>query len=72
MISMIQGPQRLVHLPPAELGRTHSYLYCKQCGAYHIDDSTIKAVADLFRKESSGWLVSPRGFGDPACRHQVP
>ena len=27
--------------------------YCKKCGKYHIDDASIKAVADLFRREGS-------------------
>ena len=27
--------------------------YCKKCGTYHITDTTIKAVSDLFRKEGS-------------------
>ena len=27
--------------------------YCKKCGKYHITDASIKAVSDLFRKESS-------------------
>ncbi len=26
---------------------------CKKCGKYHINDETIKAVSDLFRKEGS-------------------
>ena len=32
--------------------------YCKSCGAYHIDEESIAAVADLFRKEGSdGWYT---------------
>ena len=27
--------------------------YCKKCGKYHITDTSIKAVSDLFRKEGS-------------------
>ena len=27
--------------------------YCKKCGKYHITDTSIKAVPDLFRKEGS-------------------
>ena len=27
--------------------------YCKNCGKYHITDTSIKAVSDLFRKEGS-------------------
>lgn len=27
--------------------------YCKTCGKYHITDTSIKAVSDLFRKEGS-------------------
>ena len=32
--------------------------YCKKCGKYHIDDASIKAVSDLFRKEgSNAWYT---------------
>ena len=32
--------------------------YCKKCGAYHVDDASIKAVSDLFRREGSdGWYL---------------
>ncbi len=27
--------------------------YCEECGEFHIDDASIKAVSDLFRKEGS-------------------
>ncbi len=27
--------------------------YCKKCGKYHITDTSIKAISDLFRKEGS-------------------
>ncbi|MBQ2697232.1 MAG: class I tRNA ligase family protein, partial [Clostridia bacterium] len=43
--------------------------YCKECGRAVIDDVTIKAVADLFRKEgSNGWYtheaaeILPEGY----------
>ena len=28
-------------------------LYCEECGKTVVNDTTIKATADLFRKESS-------------------
>ncbi len=27
--------------------------YCEECGEFHIDDASVKAVSDLFRKEGS-------------------
>jgi len=43
--------------------------YCKKCGKYHINDETIQAVSDLFRKEGSdAWYkyeageILPKGY----------
>lgn len=48
--------------------------YCKSCGRYHIDDSTIKAVSELFKAEGSdAWYIKsakeilPEGTTCPAC-----
>lgn len=41
--------------------------YCENCGEYHIDEDSIKAVADLFRKEGSdGWYLHEAGEILPA------
>ncbi|MEG1874525.1 MAG: isoleucine--tRNA ligase [Angelakisella sp.] len=32
--------------------------YCDKCGAYHIDDASIQAISELFRREGSdGWYL---------------
>ena len=32
--------------------------YCTECGEYHIDEASVKAVSDLFRKEgSNAWYI---------------
>ncbi len=48
--------------------------YCTDCGKYHIDDSTIKAVSELFRAEGSdAWYIKsakeilPEGTTCPSC-----
>ena len=48
--------------------------YCDDCGKYVVNDETIKAVSDLFRKEGSdAWYIKsaeeilPEGFKCPYC-----
>lgn len=48
--------------------------YCTNCGKYHVDDASIKAVADLFRVEGSdAWYkktadeILPKGTKCTAC-----
>ena len=48
--------------------------YCDDCGKYIVNDETIKAVSDLFRKEGSdAWYIKsaeeilPEGFKCPYC-----
>jgi len=50
--------------------------YCEKCNEHIINDATIKAVADLFRREGSDawWAHSateilPEGFKCPECGH---
>ena len=52
--------------------------YCEKCGNYHSDDSTIKAVSGLFRKEGSdAWYkysaaeILPVGTLCPHCGHGI-
>ncbi len=48
--------------------------YCKDCGKYVVNDESIKAVSDIFRKEGSdAWYaheaseILPEGFVCPHC-----
>lgn len=48
--------------------------YCDDCGKYIVNDETIKAVSDMFRKEGSdSWYaksaeeILPEGFKCPYC-----
>lgn len=48
--------------------------YCENCGEFHIDDASIKAVSDLFRKEGSNawWTheaeeILPKGTKCKKC-----
>ncbi len=48
--------------------------YCTKCGKYHIDDTTVKAVSDLFRQEgSNAWYtktaaeILPSSVCCPSC-----
>ncbi len=47
--------------------------YCKNCGKYHVDESSIQAVSDLFRaKGSDAWYTTDAGEILPAgtkCKH---
>ena len=41
--------------------------YCKNCGKYHVDESSIQAVSDLFRaKGSDAWYTTDAGEILPA------
>lgn len=48
--------------------------YCEKCGKVHVDEASIKAVADLFRKEGSdAWFIRdaaeilPKGTACESC-----
>ncbi len=50
--------------------------YCAECGEYIINDETINAISDLFRKEgSNAWYrreadeMVPKGMKCPKCGH---
>jgi isoleucyl-tRNA synthetase len=52
--------------------------YCKECNEHIINDTTIKAVADLFAEEGSdAWWshtaeeILPAGFKCPHCSHDT-
>ena len=55
---MVQRPQRLVYFPSAHLGCADPDLLLQEVRQVPlIDEDSIKAVSDLFRREGSRRLV---------------